>query len=160
MAAERLAQRQQLIGVEPDAGAKRRLQQVAIRRGRGVPFEGAEIGRKGCRVVGAVAPQPRPEIILETPGADLGVPCDFERFPLRVVRDARELERGKTFALVVDSFDEPEAPAHLDEITDVRVGIQNVLRDPRADPDRILHLIGVAGAIAALRFAPARRPLS
>ena len=92
---ERLAQRQELIGIEPDAGAKRRLQQVAIRRGRGVPFEGAEIGGKDRRVIGAVAPQPRPEIILEPPGADLRIPCDLQRLSLRIVRDARELQRGR-----------------------------------------------------------------
>ena len=35
---ERLRQRKKLVGIQPDAGAKRRLEQLPIRRGGGAPF--------------------------------------------------------------------------------------------------------------------------
>ncbi len=45
--AQRLAKREQLIGIEPDAGAERRLEQVALGRSRGAPADGAQIGGEG-----------------------------------------------------------------------------------------------------------------
>ena len=44
--AQRLAQRQQLVGIEPDAGAERRLQQVAVGGGRRTPANRPQIGRQ------------------------------------------------------------------------------------------------------------------
>ena len=49
---QRLAQRQELVGVEPDAGPERRLQQIAVGGGGGAPADRAQIARpepRGCR---------------------------------------------------------------------------------------------------------------
>jgi len=111
---ERLAQRQQLIGFEPDAGAERRLQQLAVRRGRRVPFQRPQIRGENR---GAVAPEARPEIIFQTPSADLRLPRDLQRLSLRVVRDARKLQCREALPLVVDALDQPRPAADFDEIT-------------------------------------------
>ena len=46
-----LAQRQQLVGVEPDAGAERRLQQIAVGGGRRAPADRLHIGRQDLGAV-------------------------------------------------------------------------------------------------------------
>jgi len=69
---ERFSQRQELIGIQADTSAERCLKQVTIGRGCGVPFQRAEIRGKGRRVIGAVTPQARPEVVLHAPGTDLG----------------------------------------------------------------------------------------
>ena len=75
-------------------------------------------GKSGITSVGAVAAQPGPEIIFEAPGADFRIPGDLQRLPLRIVRDAGELQRGETPALVVDPFDQPGSAADLDKVSD------------------------------------------
>ncbi len=59
---QRLSQRKKLIGIEVDAGAERRLEQVPVGGGRRVPAERAQIGGEDRRIVGAVLvrrlPQP------------------------------------------------------------------------------------------------------
>jgi hypothetical protein len=50
---EGLSERNQLIGIEMDAGSEWSLQQLPIRCGRSVPANGAQIGREHLRVIGA-----------------------------------------------------------------------------------------------------------
>ena len=85
-----------------------------------MPFDRAQIGREDRRIVGAVAPQAGPEIILDPPGADLRLPRDLQRLSPPIIRDAGEIQRGKTLALVVDALDQPRAVADLDNITELR----------------------------------------
>ena len=62
---QRLAQRQQLVGVEPDAGAERRLQQIAVGGGRRAPADGLHIGREDLGTVRRTAADLRPRVVLE-----------------------------------------------------------------------------------------------
>ncbi len=61
---ERLAQRLHLVGVDLDAGAERRLEEVRVGGGDAVPAQRVEEGRELARRVealrGEVAPSPRP----------------------------------------------------------------------------------------------------
>ena len=57
---QRLAQRLELVGVDPDAGAVRRLEQLRVGGGDGVPAQGVEVGRKGPRLVEPVLGDARP----------------------------------------------------------------------------------------------------
>lgn len=114
--AQGLAQRQQLIGVEADAGAERRLEQIPLRRGGGAPLHRAQIGGKGARIVAAVQPQRRPRLLVAQPRVDLGAPQHARRLAAGIIVDAGEamaVERRFRLAL-----DQPEPPAQRDELAD------------------------------------------
>ena len=61
---QRLAQRLDLVGVDLDAGAERRLEEARVGRGDAVPAERVQVGRELARVVealgGEVVPAPPP----------------------------------------------------------------------------------------------------
>ena len=91
---------------------------MAICRSCCVPFQGAEVGREGRRVIRAVSANTRPHIIFEPLGADLHMARDLEGFTLRVVRDTGKFQRRKAAALVLNPLDQPRSATKLDEITD------------------------------------------
>ena len=91
--AERLAQGEQLIGVEADTGAERCLEQIAIRSGGGAPVERFEIRGEDGGVVGAVTCHSLPVFVLQDRGVDFGAPDDLGGFALRIVIDACQTKR-------------------------------------------------------------------
>ena len=69
-----LRKRQQLVGVEPDAGPERRLEQVPIsRRGR-APADRPQIGSEHLWAVWRSPPDTRPGVLGQHGGADFGIP--------------------------------------------------------------------------------------
>ena len=62
---QRLAQRQELVGVKPDAGTERRLQQVAVGGGRRAPADRAHIRGENLGTIGRAAADARPSIFVE-----------------------------------------------------------------------------------------------
>ena len=113
---KRLAQRQELIGVEPDAGAERRLQEITIRSRGGAPADRAQMRPEHFGAVRCAASKAVPTIVRNNVRADLGVPEDLDLLALRVVGDAGEAQRCEVRCAVVDRLDEPGTAAHLDEL--------------------------------------------
>ena len=111
-----LAQGKELIGVEPDAGAERRLQQIAVGGGGGAPADRAQIGGEHLGAVGPAASDLRPGVVLDDARTDLGVPQHLDLLALRVVGDAGETQRGEIGLAVVDRLDQPRPAAHFDEL--------------------------------------------
>jgi len=83
--AERLAQRKQLIGVEPDACAKWRLQQIAVACGRRIPANDANMGGEHLRNVRCSLTETLPRIVIEALRTDLGIPQYIEVLALSVI---------------------------------------------------------------------------
>lgn len=94
--AERLAQRQELVGIEADATAERRLEQVAVGRGGRVPLERPQIGREGGGIVGPVLGESGPDVAGECARTDLRVPGNLQGLALGVVGDAGQLAGGES----------------------------------------------------------------
>ena len=113
-----LAQRQELVGIQPDAGTKWRLEQVPVGGGRGVPFQGAQVGREGDGVVGAVLRDPRPRVVGQCARADFGSPGYFELIALGIVRNAGQLEDRETVATILDTLHQPGTATYVDEVPD------------------------------------------
>ena len=113
---ERLAERKELIGVEPDTGAKGRLQQLAVGGAGCLPADGAEPGLEHRDIVGAVAVEDRPRIVVELVRRNLGLPDDIEPLALRVVIDTGQgqarLAPFRRYRLY-----EPSPAAHRHEIS-------------------------------------------
>jgi hypothetical protein len=65
------AQGQQLVGIKPDAGPERGLQQIAVGRGGGLPADRAQIRGQDFRTIWRAAPNLGPGVVLDNPGADL-----------------------------------------------------------------------------------------
>ena len=88
--AQRLAQRLHLVGVDLDAGAERRLEEVRIGRGDAVPAERVQERRELARVVEALGGEVVPALLLEDAPVELVLPEDLELLALGVVVGARE----------------------------------------------------------------------
>ena len=112
---KRLAQRQKLIGIEPDARPKRRLQQIPVGGGRGSPSYRAKMGGQHFRPVGEPGADIPPSVLIEHDGADFGVPEDFQPLTLSIVGDAREIEGLKVVRFALDFLDQPRTAAKFDE---------------------------------------------
>ena len=82
---QRLAQRLHLVGVDADAGAERRLEQVRVGGRHAVPAQRVQERREPARVVEAPLGEVLPALFLEDAAVDLVVPVDAQRLPLRVV---------------------------------------------------------------------------
>ena len=86
---ERLAQRLHLVGVDLDAGAERRLEEVRIGGRDAVPAQRVEEGRELARSVEALGGEVLPTLFLEDPAVELVVPEHVEGLALGVVVRAR-----------------------------------------------------------------------
>ena len=119
--AKRLAQRLHLVGVDLDAGAKRRLEEVGIRGRDAVPAQGVQ---KGAEVAGRVeAPRPdgAPRFLLQDAAVDLEVPVDLQGLSLGIVVGAGEPDaRIRRWGDVLDRLHQPAPRSHLDELADAR----------------------------------------
>ena len=117
---QRLAQGEQLIRVEANAGAKRGLEQVALGRGRGAPFDRAEIGGERLRSISTAEPERSPCLLVAQPGVDLGIPEHARRLATGIVVDTGEqmpvIGRGRL------ALDQPQPPAQGYELADPGLG--------------------------------------
>ena len=93
--AQGFPQRFELIGVEPDAGAKGRLQEAGVGGSDAIPAEGIEVGGEVLGRVEAALGKPCPFLAGQDSGVEFALPEHAELLPLRVVFDAGEFdERG------------------------------------------------------------------
>ena len=113
--AQRLAERQKLIGVEPNARPKRRLQEIAVSGCRRSPSYGAKVRGQNFRAVRKPRSDISPSVFVEHGRADLGVPKHFEALSLGIVGDAGEAEGLQVVRFAAHFLDEPRSPAKLDE---------------------------------------------
>ena len=119
--AERLAQRLHLVGVDPDAGAKRRLEEVRIGSGHAVPAQRMQEGAEVAGRVEAPRADGAPRFLLQDAAVDLEVPIDLQGLPLGIVVGAREADpRGCGRRGGLHRLHEPAPRAHLDELADAR----------------------------------------
>ena len=118
---ERLPQRLHLVGVDLDAGPKRRLEQVRIGGGDAVPAQGVQEGAEVARRVEAPGADGAPRLLLEDAAVDLEVPVDLQGLPLGVVVGAREADaRRRVQVGVLHRLHQPAPRAHLDQLADAR----------------------------------------
>ena len=113
--AEGLPQGLHLVGVEPDAGAERRLEEIAVGGGDAVPEERPVEGGELPGFVELPLRETLPAVVFEDPAVRLVVPEDFERLAGGVVLGAGEADDG---GLVrrrwgLDLLDDPLARSHL-----------------------------------------------
>ncbi|WP_316225049.1 MULTISPECIES: hypothetical protein [unclassified Bradyrhizobium] len=116
-----LGERQQLIGFEPDAGAERRLEQLAVGGGRGAPFGRAQIGAQALRALEGAREQRRPVVGIEDLRLQLGEIGQLDRLALRIVlaRDERDdIDQPPPLG----AFDNPALAANFEETADLRHG--------------------------------------
>ena len=92
---ERLAQWVELVGVDADAGAERRLKEIRVGCRHAVPRQRAEIGREQRRIVEALVGNRRPAVVLKHAGVELMLPQHRERLALRVVVEARQIDERR-----------------------------------------------------------------
>ena len=92
------------------------MQQIAIGRGGGTPADRPQVRGQNLGAVRRAAADPRPGVLLEHPGADLGVPDDLDLLALGIVGDAGQAKRGQVVLGVIDGLDQPRPAANLDEI--------------------------------------------
>src|SRR5690606_11485935 len=85
---QRFAQRFELISVQPDAGAKWRLEQLRVSGRDAVPLQRVEVGGKHPRIVKTLRSDPFPGFPSENFGVEFLFPEDFEWLPLVVVINA------------------------------------------------------------------------
>ena len=91
---ERLAQRLHLVGVDLDAGAERRLEEVRVGGRDAVPAQRVQKGGELARRVEALGGEVLPALLLEDPAVELVVPEDLQRLALGVVVRAGEDNQG------------------------------------------------------------------
>ena len=118
---QRLAERLHLVSVDPDAGAKRRLQEIGVRGGHAVPAQRVQERREPARVVEAPLGEVRPALFLQDAPVDLVVPEDPQRLTLCVVVGAGERHHGRRAGELRrrDLLDEPTAGADLHQLADL-----------------------------------------
>ena len=116
---QRLAQRLHLVGVQLDAGAERRLEQIGL-RGRGaVPAQRVEEGGKVARRIETAAGEIRPAFLLQDGPIQFVVPEYGERLALGIVVRAREGHlRRATVAIRQHFLHQPLARTHAHEVAD------------------------------------------
>jgi len=87
------AERFQLVCVKPNPGAVRRLKQVRVRGGNGVPSEGSVVGGEELGRVELASRQLRPVRLVEPRRVELALPQDLQFFTLGIVLKARETDQ-------------------------------------------------------------------
>ena len=100
---QRLAKRQKLIGIQPNACPKRRLQQIAVSGCRRSPPYGPQVGRQHFGPVRKPLADIPPSVLVEHDGADFGIPEDLEPLALGVVGNTGQAERLKVAIFAADS---------------------------------------------------------
>ena len=123
---QRLAQREKLVGIQANARAERRLEQVPVCRGRGIPLDGAQVGREDLRVLGGALQQAGPVVLAEPLGIQFRTPDDFGHFSLGVVVDTGQGEGVQAVPEVGNVLHQPPPVANLDEITELRMHAQRL----------------------------------
>ena len=119
--AERLAEGLHLVGVDLDAGPKRRLEQVRIGGGDAVPAKGVQEGTEMAGRVEAPGADGAPRFLLEDTAVDLEVPIDLQGLPLGIVVGAGEADaRRRGRVGVLHRLHQPAPRAHLDQFADAR----------------------------------------
>ena len=91
---ERLAQRLHLVGVDLDAGAERRLEEVRVGGRDAVPAQRVQEGGELARRVEALGGEVLPALFLQDAAVELVVPEDVERLALGVVVGAGQADEG------------------------------------------------------------------
>ena len=91
---QRLAERLHLVGVDPDAGPKGRLEEIGVRGGHAVPAQRVQERRELARIVETPFGEVRPTLFFQDAAVDLVVPEDPQRLSLRVVVGAGERHEG------------------------------------------------------------------
>ena len=118
---KRLAQRLHLVGVDPDAGAKRRLEEVGIGGGDAAPAQGVQEGAEVAGCIEAPRPDGAPCFLLQDAAVDLEVPVDLQGLPLGIVVGAREADaRRHRRGDLLNRLHQPAPRAHLDKLADAR----------------------------------------
>ena len=123
---EGLAQRLHLVGVEPDAGTKGRLEEIRIGCGDAVPAQGVQERREAAWRVEPLGREVCPAFVFENPPVELVVPEDAERPPLSVVvgtgePDDRRLTRRRWLHHLLD---QPPTRTHLHEVARLRGAVR------------------------------------
>ena len=146
---ERLAQRLHLVGVDLDAGAERRLEEVRVGGRDAVPAQGVQEGGELARRVEALGGEIRPALLLEDAPVELVVPedasdCPWASSSAQARRTRAEAPAGRRLD---DLFDEPAARADLDEFADFRMAYGKrlccLLCDQWFVPPLVLDLVTV-----------------
>jgi hypothetical protein len=114
------AARLHLVGVDLDAGSKRRLEQVRIGRCHEVPAQRVEIGGEVLGIVEALRTELLPASGLDDPTVGLVVPKDFELLPLRIVLRTGELDDRGCPLVRTDVLDKPAPRTDLDQVARFR----------------------------------------
>jgi hypothetical protein len=97
---QRFAERLQLVGIETNAGAERRLEQSRVRGGDAVPAKCVEVRREQLGLVEAALGDRFPGLAGDNLAIDLPLLKHLKRLPLGIVVDAREAnERAFTGTL-------------------------------------------------------------
>ena len=89
---KRLAQRLELVGVDADAGAKGRLEELGIGRGDAVPAERVEVGGKMSGLVEPALSDGLPRFAVEDLPVEFELPNDLECLALGVVVEASQAQ--------------------------------------------------------------------
>ena len=119
--AQRLAQRLHLVGVDLDAGAKRRLEEIRVGGGDAAPAQGVQEGAEVTGRVEAPSADGAPCFLFQDAAVDLEIPIDLQGLPLSVVVGTREADaRGGGRGGVFHTLHQPASRAHLDELADAR----------------------------------------
>ncbi len=131
---QRLAERLHLVGVNPDAGPERRLEQVGVGGGDAVPAQRVQERREAAGVVEAALGEVRPAFLREDPAVELVVPEDLQRPALRVVVGAGQRHQRRAARQVRrhDLLHEPAPGAHLDQRADLGRPIRQCSRRVRS----------------------------
>ena len=130
---ERLPQRLHLVGVDPDPGPERGLEEIRVGRGDRVPAQGVQEGRELARRIETAGGKVGPALLLQDAAVDLAVPEDLDRPPLRVVVGASQphpsgvIRRRRRSHL----FDQPMTRAHPDQFARLGETLRKIRRGGR-----------------------------
>jgi hypothetical protein len=124
---ERLAQGLQLVGIEPDAGAERRLEEAGVGGGDGVPANRAGVGGEELGIIEPLTPDPGPAGIGDDMGVKLMLPQERGTLTLGIVVDAgRRHQRCVAFASRrLDRLDEPPPLPRVNQLAGRRPRCRN-----------------------------------
>ena len=162
--AKRLAQRLHLVGVDLDAGAERRLEQVRVGGRDAVPAQGVQERAEVARRVEAFLPQVAPRLLFQDAAVDLEVPVDVQGLTLRIVVGAGQTHPRRLARGLVYGFHQPAPRTYLYQFADMRGAVGEVGCRAKHDDQcmRKLTCMGNAGQafMSCCRAEPPRVPAS
>ena len=112
---QRLGQGKKLVGVQPDARPKRRLEQLPIRRRGGPPFRRAQVSAQALGPFEGLGQQGRPVVRVEDLRLQLGRESKLDCLALRIVLAGNEVQRLHRPGLF-GPLDDPGFSARKDEV--------------------------------------------